>query len=120
MNGDQPKMSGSLWVRGGKRVFDVVATVALLLVLSPALLLAAVLIKLSSRGPVFFRQTRSGKDCALFRPFKFRTMRGDRTPDRKELIPLEHPDITPIGRLLRRFKIERRPIDIEDRLDPTD
>jgi undecaprenyl phosphate N,N'-diacetylbacillosamine 1-phosphate transferase len=46
---------------------------------------------------------------AIFRPFKFRTMRGERKPDPKEIVPLAHPDITPVGRFLRRTKLDELP-----------
>lgn len=102
-------VSRTLWARGGKRLFDILAGALLLVLLSPLLLLIAVAIKLTSSGPVLFRQERGGKDGVIFRPFKFRTMRGGRKPDPKELVPLSHPDITPVGRLLRRWKIDELP-----------
>ncbi|MDO8629003.1 MAG: sugar transferase [Phycisphaerales bacterium] len=99
----------TFWTRGGKRALDLVSAVLLLVVFSPILLVAALLIKLTSRGPVFFIQERAGKDGTIFRLIKFRTMRGNRRPDPKELVPLEHPDITRVGRVLRRVKIDELP-----------
>jgi lipopolysaccharide/colanic/teichoic acid biosynthesis glycosyltransferase len=66
-------------------------------------------IKLTSRGPIFFVQVRSGRNGRSFQPYKLRTMRGGRTPDAKELVPLDHPEITFIGRLLRRLKMDELP-----------
>ena len=107
---DEPQtMSKTLWARGGKRMFDVFAAALLLIVLSPLLLTAAVLVKLTSRGPLLFVQERAGRGGAIFRVVKFRTMRGGRTPDPKELVPLDHPDITKIGWLLRRLNIDELP-----------
>jgi len=103
------RSSRSLWARGGKRIFDVVASVVLLSVLSPLLAITALLVKLTSHGPVFFRQERAGKNGRLYRLAKFRTMRGDRRPDPKEIVPLTHPEITPLGRVLRRLKIDEWP-----------
>ncbi|MHC4697584.1 MAG: sugar transferase, partial [Planctomycetota bacterium] len=97
-------MSNTLWARFGKRVFDLVVGGALVILLSLPLAFIGVLVKLSSRGPVFFAQDRAGKDGVIFRPLKFRTMRADRRPDPKELVPLGHSDITPLGWFLRRFK----------------
>ena len=57
-----------------KRLFDLVAAACGLVVLLPLFLLVAVLIKLDSPGPVFFRQTRVGRHGVPFRLFKFRTM----------------------------------------------
>ncbi len=104
-----PIVSTGLWARGGKRAFDVLAALALPVLLSPVLLVAAVLVKITSRGPLFFVQERSGYLGKTFLIRKFRTMRGDRTPDPKELVPLNHPEITAVGRLLRRFKIDELP-----------
>lgn len=103
------RVSKTFWARGGKRVFDVIASVLLIVILSPFLILISLIIKITSTGPVFFMQKRSGLDGKVFKPLKFRTMRGDRKPDRKELIPLAHPDITKIGWLLRRFKMDELP-----------
>lgn len=99
----------TLWAGWGKRVFDAVAATGAGFLLSPVLILAAVAVKVTSPGPVFFRQDRAGRGGAIFRLCKFRTMRGDRTPDPKELVPLDHPEITRVGRLLRRTKIDELP-----------
>ncbi|GBC76760.1 UDP-glucose:undecaprenyl-phosphate glucose-1-phosphate transferase [bacterium HR08] len=60
-----------------KRAFDVILSLLALILLSPLLLLIAVLIKLDSRGPILFRQERVGMDGRLFTLYKFRTMRAD-------------------------------------------
>jgi lipopolysaccharide/colanic/teichoic acid biosynthesis glycosyltransferase len=99
----------SFWTRRGKRAFDLLGALLLIVLLSPLVLLCAIVIKLTSRGPVFFIQTRSGRAGVEFRAIKFRTMRGGRKPDPKELVPLHHPEITPIGRLLRRTKLDELP-----------
>ena len=102
-------VSTSWWLKGPKRVFDVIASLVILLLLSPLLILTTLLVKLTGPGSLFFTQKRGGKNGVAFRAMKFRTMRGDRTPDPKELVPLKHPDITPIGWVLRRFKIDELP-----------
>jgi lipopolysaccharide/colanic/teichoic acid biosynthesis glycosyltransferase len=109
MNLAHPPVSSTLWARGGKRVFDLVFATALLILLSPLLALIGLLVKLTSRGAVFFSQERAGRNGRVFRLSKFRTMRGDRTPDPKELVPLTHPDITPLGYFLRRLKLDEVP-----------
>ena len=109
MGSERSVVSTTLWARGGKRVFDVVAAGILLVVLSPVLLLAALGVRLTSRGPLFFMQDRAGRGGTVFQVLKFRTMRGERTPDPKELVPLHHPEITPVGWFLRRFKIDELP-----------
>lgn len=103
------QVSGGLWLGGGKRACDVIASIALGVLLSPVLLLAGLLVLISSRGPVFFVQERAGRHGKPFRLIKFRTMRGGRTPDPKELVPLDHPEITGVGRWLRRLKIDELP-----------
>lgn len=102
-------ISSTLWARGGKRALDLTVASLLLIALSPVLLAAALCVKLTSRGPVFFRQDRGGRGAAPFRLTKFRTMRGGRSPDPKELVPLDHPEITMVGRFLRRSKIDELP-----------
>ena len=103
------KVSNTLWARGGKRVFDAIAALCLLVILSPFLLLTALVVKLSDSGPVFFTQKRAGKDSNIFVLLKFRTMKPGRTPDPKELVPLDHSDVTRLGRVLRRLKIDELP-----------
>ncbi len=103
------EISKTLWASGLKRWFDLVTSLLLLIVLSPLFVVTAILVKLSSRGPVFFTQDRGGRGGVRFRLTKFRTMRGGRKPDPKELVPLDHPEITSLGRLLRRTKIDELP-----------
>lgn len=106
---DQIEVSTTRWARGVKRLFDVVAAIVLIVLTAPIWLPAAVLVKLTSAGPIFFSQDRCGLGGTIFRPRKFRTMRGGRTPDPSELVPLDHPEITPVGRVLRRLKIDELP-----------
>jgi exopolysaccharide biosynthesis polyprenyl glycosylphosphotransferase len=102
-----------------KRELDVVGASLVTLVLAPAMLLIALLIKLDSRGPVFFRQTRIGRDGNPFRIFKFRTMCEDAEAKKDELrIHNEagdlfklaaDPRITPVGRVLRKTSLDELP-----------
>ncbi len=102
-------ISRSAWVRYGKRPFDVVVTAALILILSPVLLLTALAVKLTSPGPLLFRQERTGKDGRPIFPAKFRSMRAEHKHDITEIVPLGHTAITPVGRFIRRFKIDELP-----------
>lgn len=104
-----PVMSKTLWARGGKRVFDLAAGLLLVVVCSPILIGAALAIKLTSRGPLFFYHVRTGRRGVEFQPYKFRTMTHGRRSDAVELIPLDHPEITLVGRFLRRIKIDELP-----------
>lgn len=92
-----------------KRFIDLLAGTLVLLMISPILLLVALAIKLFDPGPLLFSQVRGGWHGRPFRLYKFRTMRAGRTPDAREIVPLEHPDITPLGRVLRRTKLDELP-----------
>jgi len=96
-------------VTAPKRIFDVVASGLGLMALAPLFGLAALLIKLRDRGPVFYRQTRIGRAGRPFRIWKFRTMVPD--ADRSGVLITVGRDsrITPIGRWLRKFKIDELP-----------
>lgn len=92
-----------------KRFFDLTVSAAGLLILSPVLLLVALLIKLDSQGPVFFRQERIGRNFRPFSIYKFRTMVVD-APQRGAAITAGgDPRITRFGRLLRKSKIDELP-----------
>ncbi|UKM63969.1 sugar transferase [Flavobacteriaceae bacterium GSB9] len=92
-----------------KRIFDILFSAIGLVVLSPLLIIIAILIKLDSKGPVFFIQGRVGKNNKDFNIYKFRTMRT--ASDKKGLLTLGNNDsrITKIGYFLRRYKIDEFP-----------
>lgn len=92
-----------------KRLFDVVAAVGGLLVLSPLFALVALAVKLTSRGPVFFRQERVGRDFQPFRIYKFRTMVVDAPKLGGQITAGRDPRITSIGHLLRKTKLDELP-----------
>jgi len=92
-----------------KRSLDIAASALGLLVLSPALLVVAALIKLDSPGPVFFRQVRVGRFGRPFRIFKFRTMTHVVVPDGPQLTVAGDARITRIGAFLRRYKLDELP-----------
>jgi lipopolysaccharide/colanic/teichoic acid biosynthesis glycosyltransferase len=92
-----------------KRTFDVIVSFLGLVVLSPFLLLVAVVIKLDSPGAIFFRQERIGKGFRPFFIFKFRTMVHEPF-GRGQLITVgDDPRITRAGRLLRKTKVDELP-----------
>ena len=92
-----------------KRLLDVVAAALGLLLLSPLLLGIALLIKLDSPGPVFFRQVRVGRHGQTFRIFKFRTMTVAQATDAPELTVAGDARITRTGAWLRRYKLDELP-----------
>lgn len=94
----------------GKRAFDIILTVVALLLLLPVLLAIAVLVKLTSKGPVLYWSERVGINNEIFRMPKFRTMRVG-TPEVATHIMAEVADryVTPVGALLRRTSLDELP-----------
>ena len=100
-----------------KRGCDGLAAVALLLLLSPLMLALALLIKLTSPGPVFFRQWRVGERGKLFRIFKFRTMSSDAAARHQEIMGNQRglnkqthdPRVTSLGHWLRKSSLDELP-----------
>jgi exopolysaccharide biosynthesis polyprenyl glycosylphosphotransferase len=103
-----------------KRWLDFAIALAMLILLSPLMLLIAISIVLTSPGPVFYRQTRSGMAGRVFTLYKFRSMRQDAEQLRSSLEHLNEADgpvfkvandprITGVGRWLRRFSLDELP-----------
>lgn len=92
-----------------KRIFDIFASGLGLIALSPLFAFTAVWIKLDSKGPVFYRQTRVGKDNKDFRLYKFRSMRPD--SDKGSLITIggRDPRVTRSGYYIRKYKLDEFP-----------
>jgi exopolysaccharide biosynthesis polyprenyl glycosylphosphotransferase len=115
---EQPEFTGPTWAM--KEAFDrIVAAVALTL-LSPFMLLIALAVRLTSSGPVIFRQVRVGRDGEVFTVYKFRTMVVDAERHLEALWELsegngvlfklkDDPRVTRVGRLLRRFSLDEMP-----------
>ncbi len=93
-----------------KEVFDRFFALAVLLMLSPLLLALALAIRLTSEGPVLFRQLRIGRDGRPFHVYKFRSMRLHAEQDgRLTQATRDDPRITPLGRLMRRTSLDELP-----------
>jgi lipopolysaccharide/colanic/teichoic acid biosynthesis glycosyltransferase len=90
-----------------KRPFDLAASIVALIVLSPFFVLIALAIKFTSPGPVFYRGERIGRDGVPFRIVKFRTMRVD--AGGPGITRADDARVTPIGRFLRRTKLDELP-----------
>jgi len=98
------------WSQVTKRVFDLVFSCALLIGLAPVLLLLAVGVKLTSRGPVLYRQERMGLDGQRFRMLKLRTMRVDAETGTGPIWTTEDdPRRVPYGAVLRRLSLDELP-----------
>jgi lipopolysaccharide/colanic/teichoic acid biosynthesis glycosyltransferase len=92
-----------------KRSFDILASLFGLAILWPFFLVIAVLIKLDSSGPVFFRQERVGLNGRIFKIHKFRTMKDNAENEGSLITAGADRRITGIGRTLRKFKIDELP-----------
>jgi exopolysaccharide biosynthesis WecB/TagA/CpsF family protein len=104
-----------------KRLMDITGAVSLMTLLSPLLLIFAVLVKVTSAGPVFFKQKRVGEKGRRFQMYKFRSMYKDSEERLRELLPHNEipggvifkikndPRITPIGAVMRRWSIDELP-----------
>jgi len=124
------ELSQAFWYRLSKRLFDLVGASVLLVCLSPVMLVCALLVRLSSPGPVLFRQQRVGAQGREFTFLKFRSMRVDADPalhreyvarfingaaeqqtsDKGAMFKLvQDPRVTPVGRWLRRTSLDELP-----------
>jgi exopolysaccharide biosynthesis polyprenyl glycosylphosphotransferase len=92
-----------------KRVFDVLFSLSVLLLLLPLLVLVAVIIKLTSKGPVIYSQTRVGKNSKEFPMYKFRSMIKDAEEYGPEWAGESDPRITGIGRVIRKIYLDEVP-----------
>jgi len=102
--------SGKDWhYEFAKRPFDTLAAALLILMLSPVLLLISALVKLDSRGPIFFKQVRVGKNGKLFGLYKFRSMYTDAPKYGFSPKDSADPRITKIGRYLRKTSLDELP-----------
>lgn len=108
------------WRTDVKRLFDIVVSSTLLILLLPLLLAIAAMIKLSSPGPIFFKQNRVGQGKRRFKMYKFRTMVADAEQQLRNLehlnevsgpvFKLKHdPRVTPLGHLLRKTSLDELP-----------
>ena len=93
-----------------KRIFDLLVSIILLIFLFPLFLLIALIIRLSSKGPIFFRQTRYGINGKLFKMYKFRTMFVSNSKDER-IIQAKRNDkrITKVGKFLRKYSLDEIP-----------
>ncbi len=93
-----------------KRVFDIFFSLFVLILVSPLFLIVALLIKLTSKGPVFYKQERVGKDGKIFKLYKFRTMyEGADKEEKPRFTTPNDPRITPVGKILRKLSIDEFP-----------
>jgi lipopolysaccharide/colanic/teichoic acid biosynthesis glycosyltransferase len=112
---------------GSRRIVNVAAALLGVVLAAPLMVCIAVLVKLTSRGPVFYTQTRVGLDRRAFLPisangrrrtdyggkpftiYKFRTMRVNRDPDAQVWAQQDDPRVTVVGRMLRKYRLDELP-----------
>lgn len=99
----------SFYTQRSKRILDVVCSAVALLLTLPLLALAAAAVKLTSPGPVLFRQKRVGKGGEVFDILKFRSMRVDAEKWGPQITSAGDQRVTAVGRLLRRTKFDEFP-----------
>lgn len=101
--------SGRMLSSAFKRIFDVTASLILLLVTFPIIALFALIVKFDSKGPAFFRQQRVGLYGEPFQLIKLRSMRTDAEKDGAKWAEENDPRITRIGRIIRKLRIDELP-----------
>ncbi|WP_291038599.1 sugar transferase [Herbiconiux sp.] len=116
---ETPRYGG--WKQFSKRLFDTVGSAALLILLSPAFLAIVLAVRLSSKGPIFYRQERIGRHGDPFKMLKFRSMRvgadaelaallaAQGTSDKPLFKVVDDPRVTRIGSVLRKYSIDEIP-----------
>lgn len=117
---DEARFTGGKYI--AKYVYDWVLAAAITIVLLPVLATVALLVRVTSRGPVLYRQERIGKDGQRFRIFKFRTMVAGADKRLAEVLadqgidsvgmfykPKNDPRVTPLGRVLRKYSLDEIP-----------
>jgi len=97
------------WQMSLKRIFDIAFSFIALILLSPVIITTAIIIKLTSSGPAFFKQERMGLRGKPFIMYKFRTMIQDAEKNGPQLSSKNDPRITHVGKVLRQFRIDEIP-----------
>lgn len=98
------------WEKKAKRLLDIVASFSILIITSPIMILTAIAIKLDSKGPVFFKQERSGLNGKEFLVYKFRSMVSDAEAKTGPVWSTkDDPRITRVGKLIRKVRIDELP-----------
>lgn len=91
-----------------KRVFDIIASFCGIIILFPLIIIVSILIKITSKGPVLFKQIRVTKNGKLFKIYKFRTMK-ENSEGNKQITVGKDNRITGIGHILRKTKLDELP-----------
>lgn len=99
-----------LWERAIKRLMDILVSIAVLILGAPVFLVIAIIIKLTSKGPVIYAQERVGRNGKTFTMFKFRTMKQDAEAESGPMWATENdPRVTKVGYWLRKLRLDEMP-----------
>ncbi|WP_421838582.1 TIGR03013 family XrtA/PEP-CTERM system glycosyltransferase [Novosphingobium sp.] len=101
--------SGRMISSAFKRIFDICASLLLLILTAPVIALFAIIVKLDSKGPAFFRQTRVGLYGQNFSLIKLRSMRTDAEAAGAQWAAKDDPRVTRVGRMIRKLRIDELP-----------
>jgi exopolysaccharide biosynthesis polyprenyl glycosylphosphotransferase len=99
----------NVWDRAIKRTFDIVFSSLIIFVLSPVFIILAFLVKVTSPGPIIYRQERVGLDGKKFDIFKFRSMRTDAEKEGPRFATQNDTRYTPIGKFIRKYSLDELP-----------
>src|SRR5690554_5057197 len=92
-----------------KRIFDLVLAIILLIILSPLFIILSIAIKIDSKGPIMFRQTRVTQYGKKFKIFKFRTMINNADKIGSQITTKNDVRVTRVGRVMRKFRLDEIP-----------
>lgn len=99
----------NIWNKMVKRIFDIVFSLAFLLITSPVMIILIILIKITSRGPLFYYQERVGLDGNKFDIIKFRSMKIDAEKSGPQFVSVGDDRYTPIGKFIRKYSLDELP-----------
>jgi len=92
-----------------KRTFDIITSLLFLFIFSPLFIIISIIIKLSSKGPLFYKQERIGLDGKKFMMFKFRSMKVDAETTGPQFASKEDDRVTSIGKFIRKYSLDELP-----------
>lgn len=99
----------SVWQKTLKRIIDILVSLVSLIILIPIFIILSILVKSSSKGPIFFLQDRIGKNGKVFKIIKFRTMYVDSEKNGPQLSSINDSRITGIGKFMRKTRLDEFP-----------
>lgn len=99
----------NVWSRFVKRTFDLFASIFFLIIISPVMIALSLIVKLTSKGPLFYKQERVSIDGKKFEMLKFRSMRIDAEKSGPQMTTINDDRYTPIGKFLRKYSLDELP-----------